>query len=95
MKKVLETAMILMGTLGFWGFVYPEFCLTEETYKVETVDEYESADGGEFAAGYEDADGYETSEDGTKKNQIVVKSKLLEYLFSIKETCEDTGADIF
>ena len=39
MKKVLETAMILMGTLGFWGFVYPEFCLTEETYKVESADE--------------------------------------------------------
>ncbi len=41
MKRVLETAMILMGTLGFWGFVYPELCLTEETCKRE---EYEDAD---------------------------------------------------
>lgn len=95
MKKVLETAMILMGTLGFWGFVYPEFCLTEETYKVETVDEYESADAYEFAAGCEDADGYENGEDSERTNQIVVKSKLLEYLFFIKETCEDTGADVY
>ena len=76
MKKVLETAMILMGTLGFWGFVYPEFCLTEETYKVESADEKEAG------------------EDSFKENQIVVKSKLLEYLFFLKETYEDTGEDM-
>ncbi len=39
MKRVLETAMILMGTLGFWGFVYPEFCLTQETYREECCEE--------------------------------------------------------
>ena len=37
MKKRLETAVLLMGTLGFWGFVYPEFCLTEENYRTEEV----------------------------------------------------------
>lgn len=30
MRKILETAIILIGTLGWWGFVYPELCLTEE-----------------------------------------------------------------
>ena len=39
MKKVLETAMILMGTLGFWGFVYPEFCLMQETYQEKCCEE--------------------------------------------------------
>ncbi len=39
MKRVLETAVILMGTLGFWGFVYPEFCLTQETCQIENTQE--------------------------------------------------------
>lgn len=39
MRRVLETAMILMGTLGFWGFVYPEFCLTQETCQVEECED--------------------------------------------------------
>lgn len=30
MRKILETVVILIGTLGWWGFVYPELCLTEE-----------------------------------------------------------------
>lgn len=30
MRKILETAIILIGTLGWWGFVYPELCLAEE-----------------------------------------------------------------
>ncbi len=35
MRKVFETAVILMGTLGWWGFVYPELCLTEGMYAQE------------------------------------------------------------
>lgn len=41
MKRVLETAMILMGTLGFWGFVYPELCLTQETSSIESDEDVE------------------------------------------------------
>lgn len=33
MKKILETAVILLGTIGWWGFVYPELCLTEDVYE--------------------------------------------------------------
>ena len=32
MKKIWETAVILVGTIGFWGFVYPELTMPEETY---------------------------------------------------------------
>ena len=31
MRRVFESAVILIGTLGWWGFVYPELCLTWET----------------------------------------------------------------
>ena len=27
--KIAEAAILLMGTLGFWGFVYPELSMTE------------------------------------------------------------------
>ncbi len=30
MRKIYETAVILIGTLGWWGFVYPELCFTED-----------------------------------------------------------------
>ena len=81
MKKVLETAMILMGTLGFWGFVYPEFCLTEETCRVESAEEREM---------WEEDPDVEVKLLGTDaeqaENRIVIRSKLAEYLFSLKES---------
>lgn len=33
MKKIFETAVIILGTIGWWGFVYPELCLTEDVYE--------------------------------------------------------------
>lgn len=34
MRKIWETAVILMGTLGFWGFVYPELTMPGEAYEL-------------------------------------------------------------
>lgn len=34
MRKIWETAIILMGTVGFWGFVYPELTMSVETYEL-------------------------------------------------------------
>lgn len=42
MKKLIETAVILVGTIGWWGFVYPELCLTQDVYEQA----YEDAIGG-------------------------------------------------
>lgn len=40
MKRIIETAVFFIGTLGWWGFVYPELCLTQDTYEiVEDADE--------------------------------------------------------
>ncbi len=33
MRKLYETAVILLGTLGWWGFVYPELCLSDDVYE--------------------------------------------------------------
>lgn len=30
MRKLWKTAVILMGTIGFWGFVYPELTMPGE-----------------------------------------------------------------
>ncbi len=47
MRRLWEAAVLLMGTLGFWGFVYPEFCLTEENYRTEASCEAEEEVTGE------------------------------------------------
>lgn len=30
-RKVIETAILLAGMVSFWGFLYPELSLTEDT----------------------------------------------------------------
>lgn len=40
MRKIWETAIIIMGTIGFWGFVYPELTMPGEVY--EFVEEAQS-----------------------------------------------------
>ena len=34
-RRVLETTAVIIGTLGWWGFVYPELCLLETSYEEE------------------------------------------------------------
>lgn len=34
MKKYIETAIMLAAVCGFFGFIYPELCLMEDTCKV-------------------------------------------------------------
>lgn len=42
MKRFLGTVILFGVTLGWWGFVYPELCLTpEECYEEQTMDEEE------------------------------------------------------
>ena len=80
MKRILETAIILIGTLGWWGFVYPELCVTEEIHEV-------SEDGeAQISCPWEEEDG-----DGILicKGNVRIKSKAMEYLFSIKEKTEN------
>ena len=39
MRKIYEAALLFLGTLGWWGFVYPELCLDGEVYEEEACEE--------------------------------------------------------
>lgn len=71
MRRVIGTAILLIGTLGWWGFVYPELCLTQDTYEIT-----------EDAGPAEPCD----MEDYLNMNgKIRIKSRLIEYLYQEKE----------
>ena len=38
-KKVYEAALLFVGTLGWWGFVYPELCPDGQVYEEEALPE--------------------------------------------------------
>lgn len=71
MRHILEMAVIFMGTLGFFGFVYPELCITDTVY--ETAGEEEEAACRDV---YDFLDG---------EGEIRIKFKAVEYLYQIKE----------
>jgi len=95
MRKIYEAAVLFLGTLGWWGFVYPELCLDGEVYE-ETVREQDPSEepSGETgapraeegragaAAFKETADSRET---GWQLGEIRIKSRLVEYVCQIKE----------
>ena len=70
MRRVLETAVILMGTIGWWGFVYPELCLTWETCEA-------SGEEAEY-------DGI-TDQFAGPGGKFCIKSEVVEYLYQEKE----------
>lgn len=82
MRHIFETAVIFVGTLGFWGFVYPELCMTEGTCETVSIEE--------DCAGTEDVK--EPAGAGTDvydflngSGEIRIKLKSVEYLYQVKE----------
>lgn len=75
MKRFLGTVVLFTMTLGWWGFVYPELCLTpEEDDRAEEVQEsalmiIEGKDAGQ--------------------ETICIKSRLYEYICQHKEAAYD------
>ena len=66
--KIAEAAILLMGTLGFWGFVYPELSMTEtieETQKEESFWE-------------------RLGKEGVVSGDVRIKSRLFEYVYEGK-----------
>ena len=85
MRRVFETAAILIGTLGWWGFVYPELCVTWETCQEE-----EASDSGILLEDFtEDIPGiFAGNASGAvmrRSGTICIKSKVIEYLYEEKE----------
>lgn len=76
MKKIYEVALILIGTVGWWGFVYPDMCLTEDVCEQE----YEEDEQLEVSVTDAAAD-IETVQSGIQIGSIRIKSRLVEYLY--------------
>lgn len=50
MRKICEAVFLFVGTLGWWGFVYPDLCpgveaCEEETCQEEAYEAYEAGGG--------------------------------------------------
>lgn len=92
MRKIYETALILIGTIGWWGFVYPDMCLTEDVYEQEYEEEQEKSTDSELmnlkqASARAELPSGDAAEDakkeqsGWKIGNIRIKSRLVEYLY--------------
>lgn len=82
MRRFFETAVIFIGTLGFWGFVYPELCITEETFEVEQAEDYvpRKEDMQSEPELYQDV--YDFLNGG---GEICIKLRAVEYLYQVRE----------
>ncbi len=79
MKKIYKAALILIGTLGWWGFVYPDLCLTEDVYKKEA-----EADDNRG----EDVHTEDLLRDGVQLGELRIKSRAAEYVYQVKKKYE-------
>lgn len=88
MRKFYETAIIFIGTFGWWGFVYPELSAATETCVQEAEDDSGTDDsGGQMAEeGSFFREIWETLGDtGVKSGNVRIKSRIAEYLYQEKE----------
>lgn len=74
MRKIYEAAVIVIGTLGWWGFVYPELCLTQDAYEQEAEEERIEADQSECFW-----------EEGLKIGDLRIKCRAAEYVYQVIE----------
>lgn len=93
MRKIYETAIILIGTLSWWGFVYPELCLTEDAYEQEAGADAEGVPCGRQMTRKEEkaAPGEQQSEEGSfwetgfQVGELCIKSRAAEYVYQVSE----------
>ena len=89
MRKIYETAVILIGTLGWWGFVYPELCLTQDAYEQEAeIERTEAEDTGTGIEADCEQEAAKTDsfwDEGFKIGGLCIKSRAAEYVYQVKE----------
>ncbi len=78
MRKILETGIMIAAAYGFFGFVYPELCLIEDTCKIVIE---QGTDGPDRDIGNVDLLREISS---VPPEKIRIKSRLLEYLCEIE-----------
>lgn len=95
MRKLYETAVILFAAIGWWGFVYPDMCLTEDVYEQEYEEEQtqeqeqvqvqtirlERKQPKTVPHKEEKPEGQELGEQGWKIGNICIKSRIVEYIY--------------
>ncbi len=87
MKRFYETAVILIGTLGWWGYVYPELSLTQQAYVQETeTNRLTEADGVTEIL-------KELGSNGIEVGEIRIKSRIAEYVYQVKKDMVEKGAE--
>ena len=87
MKRFYETAVILIGTLGWWGYVYPELSLTQQAYVQETeTNRLTEADGVTEIL-------KELGSNGLEVGEIRIKSRIAEYVYQVKKDMVEKGAE--
>ena len=64
MRKICEAVFLFVGTLGWWGFVYPDLCPGVEAYEEETGRE-EAYEAGGWQARRDKTRGQGAFEQGT------------------------------
>lgn len=103
MRRICEAALLFVGTLGWWGFVYPDLCPVEEVYEEEAdeqEDEQEAHEGEvhrqkaggrrEAKAVFEDRESlWNFRESGWQLGEIRIKSRLAEYVCQIRENAAE------
>lgn len=87
MKRFYETAVILIGTLGWWGYVYPELSLTQQAYVQETETNRltEADEVTEILK--------ELGSNGIEVGEIRIKSRIAEYVYQVKKDMVEKGAE--
>ena len=87
MKRFYETAVILIGTLGWWGYVYPELSLTQQAYVQETeTNRLTEADGVTEIL-------KDLGSNGIEVGEIRIKSRIAEYVYQVKKDMVEKGAE--
>ena len=94
MKRFYETALLLIGTLGWWGFVYPELSGMTESCVQENVQENvqeeteitvpEKTEGEDWVSFVERLI-KNLGGSGISNGDVRIKSRIAEYLYQEKE----------
>ncbi len=75
MKRFLGTVMLFTMTLGWWGFVYPELCLTPEECQEQAMISSDECQRRQMSA----------PQENERDETIRIKSRLYEYICEHKE----------
>lgn len=103
MRRICEAALLFVGTLGWWGFVYPDLCPVEEVCEEETDEQdyeqeaherevHRQKAGGrrEAKAVFEDRESpWNFRESGWQLGEIRIKSRFAEYVCQIRENAAE------